>query len=129
MGYLYYLTLVLYAVAIGFIGFCLFSLFVRADKKKAFISLIIGLVLFVAAMSLSKVPREASVLVGDVQISTDNKEYFCTIIEEDAETEYVYIYEDKDAAENFCSQFEVGKEYNLQYSLENNRYVITKVNP
>ncbi|WP_078380530.1 hypothetical protein [Sutcliffiella halmapala] len=129
MGYLYYLTLVLYAVSIGFIGFCLFSFFVKTDKKKSVIGLIIGLVFFGAAMSFNKIPREKSIIVGNVQASSYNNEYACTIKEENVDAEYVYVNKDKHDVEDFCSQFEVGKEYKLQYSLKNDMYVISKVNP
>lgn len=129
MGYLYYLTLVLYAISIGFIVFCLFSFFVKMDKKIGVIALIIGLVLFGAAMSLNKIPREISVIIGNAQTSSYNNEYVCTIEGENIDAKYVYVNEDKDDAEDFCSQFEVGKEYKIRYSFKNDMYVISNVKP
>jgi hypothetical protein len=128
MGYLY-LTLVLYAISFGFLGFSLFSFFVRMDKKKGVIGIIIGLVLLGAAMSLNKIPKENAIIVGEVETSSNNNEYVCTIKGENMNTEYVYVDEDKNVIEDFCSRFEIGKEYKLRYTFKNDKYVISKINP
>ncbi|MBD8071421.1 hypothetical protein [Bacillus sp. PS06] len=120
MGYLYFASLVLYAVAFGLLGFGIFTLFSRSNQKRGSIAIISGVVIFVAVMSANVLypvsAGEKTIVANYTNVSSADDSFYCEIYDEYTNAHYRYYSSEKEEATAFCSNIELGKEYSINYT-------------
>ncbi|MBE4909591.1 hypothetical protein IMZ08_16180 [Bacillus luteolus] len=128
---LYTGVLVLYAVAIGFIGFGLFLILIRSDKEKTIKTLGAGVTMFILAMIIIEFRPAAK---GDILITADkieltdsNGKSSCNVTDEYLGVTYKYQEENEEEVRSFCSQFQLGQNYTITYRYDEGQYSILKV--
>lgn len=127
---LYTGVLVLYAVAIGFIGFGLFLILTRSDKETILKTLGAGVAMFVLAMVIIEFRPAAE---GEILITADKIELVdsnglvsCQVTDDFLGVTYMYE-EDEEKVRDFCSQFQLGEDYTITYRYDEGQYYILKV--
>ncbi|QFT87291.1 hypothetical protein FIU87_01315 [Bacillus sp. THAF10] len=131
---MYILGLVLFAISFGLVGYGVFSSLVRSEKKKGRISIVAGTLLliftFVMYSYVPQVSGEERITADEVAVTEgDNERFVCTVTDNKLKTSYSSSPGSKEAAEETCKQFEVGKNYTItyEYDFDNDKYTITKL--
>ncbi|QOR67784.1 hypothetical protein IM538_06520 [Cytobacillus suaedae] len=128
---LYTGVLVLYAVAIGFIGFGLLLILTRSGKEKVLKTLGAGVAMFILAMVIIEFRPAAEgnivITADEVELHNSNGKASCNVTDQLLELTYKYEEEDEGKVRKFCSQFELGEDYTITYRVDEGSHYIVKV--
>ncbi|MFC4320752.1 hypothetical protein [Litchfieldia salsa] len=128
MGIIYIGSLLLFAIGCGIMVTGVIFLLTRQERKKATLSVIIGILLVISTMIIPKllpsVEDERIVQVDKKSLIEIEIGYRCSIIDKYAQMTFIYEGNKRIEVEEVCNQYSLGNEYKIAYRYEKGKFMI-----